>query len=101
MQLDRMEEWCADDTLSVLLVATSLPLMGAEGESSVVGPIARRILKLALQWESQVMHAIFAIVQPGVSDPLHVLHTRIVCPHCLGGTCVASSIVCWLCSPCV
>ncbi len=54
VQRGRVAEWGGDPTLSVLLVATSLPLTGAEGEGSVVGPIARRMLKLVLAWEAQV-----------------------------------------------
>ena len=53
-QLLRLQEWLADESLSAVVVGSSLPLSGGEGEVSVVTETSKKLLRLILQWQASV-----------------------------------------------
>jgi hypothetical protein len=53
-QLSRIEAWLGDAGVTTLLVASTLPLSGAEAEESVVSDQARRLMQAVFRWQAAV-----------------------------------------------
>ena len=68
-QLDRIDAWLMDPTLSAVVVASSLPLCGAEGEESVITDSARTVLQSVFKWQCAVRQLcrVLPIPHPGIT----------------------------------